>query len=189
MASLTGQQSCCLCFLEVWQTTQMGSLSCRQKSLSFSPWRGHTSPGSQYSSPAASSPSWIKDSHRFLRVRLGTGSSRLWVLHRGQSRLRPRWVQYFCRQSAQKLWLHLRTTGSLKISQHMGQERSTSGSESLPAILTLSSHFTLKTKVGQRGRSGSNTEKACLYPQQQVLQFIYFTLWRLLHNNQCLKAK
>lgn len=191
MASLTGQQSCCLCFLEVWQTTQMGSLSCRQKSLSFSPWRGHVSPGSQYSSSAVSSRpslSWIKDSHRFFRVRLGTGSSRLWVLHRGQSRFRPLWVQYFFRQDAQKLWLHLRTTGSLKISQHMGQERSTSGSESLPAILTRSSHFTLKTKVGQRGRYWSNTERARIYVHKQALQFIYFTLWRLLNKKLCLKS-
>ncbi|TNN68797.1 hypothetical protein EYF80_020985 [Liparis tanakae] len=112
MASPTGQQSCCLCFLEVWQTTQMGSWSGTQ---------GHISPGSQYSSPAGSSdpsPSWM--------VRLGTGSSRLWLRHRGQSRRGGPWVQYRCRQVEQKLWLHFRTTGSRKIPQHMEQERSIS---------------------------------------------------------------
>lgn len=140
-ASLIGQQSCCLCFLEVWQTTQMGSLSNKQYSLSFSLWAGHISPGSQYSSPPVSSTgrlsSCTHDSHRFFRVRLGTGSSRFWVLHSGQSRLRPLPVQYCCRQGAQKLWVHLRTTGSLKMAQHMGQVRSSSGRDSLPAILTL----------------------------------------------------
>lgn len=107
--------------------------------MSLSPWLGHISPGSQYSSPAPAScrPSLSSTyaSHRFFRVRLGTGSSRDGALHRGQSRLRPG-VQYCRRQAAQKLWLHFSTTGSLKISQHMGQVRSTSGSECRPAILT-----------------------------------------------------
>ncbi|CDQ90427.1 unnamed protein product [Oncorhynchus mykiss] len=42
--------------------------------------------------------------------------------------------QYSSRQALQKLWLHNRTTGSLKMSQHTGQEKSTSERETLEAM-------------------------------------------------------
>lgn len=153
-ASLAGQQSCDLCLREVWQTTQIGSSSTMQKSLSLSSCKGHISPGgtvrSRPDSHPSTSASSTHDWHRFFRVRLGTGSSVERLRHRGHSRLPPR-LQYSRRQAAQKLWLHLRTTGSLKISQQMGQDRSTSESDSRTAIMALMRLAAGETVVSVRG--------------------------------------
>ena len=65
----------------------------------------------------------------FLKARFTGGSSiEAFLLQMGHSR------ELFCsqhvfRHTLQKLWLHFRTTGSLKTSQHTEQQRSSSGNK------------------------------------------------------------
>lgn len=57
------------------------------------------------------------------------------VLQMGHSRA-PRSCQKVCRQLLQMLWEQDRRKGSLKISQHTGQEKSSSVREGLEAMLS-----------------------------------------------------
>lgn len=129
--SSIGQRSWFLCFFDVWQTKQTGCLSFRQKSFSFSWCRLQNSDESE--------TFWFlflrKTSHKFFSTRLHGGSDlEDLLLQTGQS-----WnalvVQNFTRQFLHKLWLQDNKTGSLKISQHTGQERSSSEKIGLEAIL------------------------------------------------------
>ena len=89
-----------------------------QNSLSLSPWR------------LQSAPLWPLScknvSHRFFNARLVGGSSFDDLLLQTGHSLDILVFQNCCRQSLQTLWLHERTTGSLKMSQHTGQEKSSS---------------------------------------------------------------
>ncbi len=120
------------CFCELTHTKHTGCLSSRQKSLSFSLCKLQIS-----SDPdeRLSFLSFRNDSHKFLNARLRGGTSfEDLLLQTGHS-----WVflvlQNCWRHSLQKLWLHDKITGFLKISWHTGQDKSSSGSE---AISTLS---------------------------------------------------
>ncbi len=119
------------CFCELIHTTHTGCLSSRQKSLSFSLCKLQIS-----SDPdeRLSFLSFRNDSHKFFNARLiGGWSLEDLLLQTGHS-----WVflvlQNCWIHSLQKLWLHDKTTGFLKISWHTGQDKSSSGSE---AIFTL----------------------------------------------------
>lgn len=71
-----------------------------------------------------------KVSATFFSARLTVGSVREhFLLQMGHSRLAFFLFQNCCRQARQKLWLHLSTTGSLKISQQIGQDSSSSSIE------------------------------------------------------------
>lgn len=159
-ASSTGQHSWFLCFLEVWQTTQIGSRSSKQNSLSRSPWYRHSSPCSHSSrmSEGTETPSSISVSHRFFRVRLDTGSSRDSVRQSGQLLAACFWPQYFCKQAEQKLWLHFSTTGSLKISQQIGQERSSSDRGNLLAITTAHADSVVKIIIKAKFNDHQNQQ-------------------------------
>ncbi len=108
-----------MCFSESLHTKHTDSLSSTQKSLSFSPCTSQTS------------STFKKDSHRFFNTRFpgGSGLEDL-LLQTGHS-----WVllllQKCWRQSLQMLWLHDRNTGDLKISQHTGQDSSSTESDSI----------------------------------------------------------
>lgn len=133
-ASCMGMQSCVLCFLESRHTTQMGSWSSIQKSLSFSPCR-------LQSTSDPSKKFWLLSfktaSHRFFRARLQSGLPiENTSLQTGHS-WNPLSLQHSCRQALQKLWLHDRRTGSLKMFKHTGQERSSSGRDTLEAIFSV----------------------------------------------------
>ena len=134
-ASWTGSISCFPCFLEVWQTRQTGIWSSKQKSLSFSLCRLQST-----SDPALAL--WLLSfknvSQVFLRDRLQGGLLLEDLLLQSGHSWDPFWSQYCCRQTLQKLWLQLRTTGSLKISVHTVQERSSSRREDPDAILSPS---------------------------------------------------
>ncbi len=125
------------CFCESLHTKHTGCLSSRQKSLSFSLCKLQIS-----SDPdeCLSFLSFRNDSHKFFSTRLHGGSWLDNLLQTGHS-----WVslvlQNCWRHSLQKLWLHDKTTGSLKISQHMGQESSSEDTFS-EAIFTISLFFT-----------------------------------------------
>lgn len=99
-------------------------LSCQQKTLSFLLWRAQ-----RLSAPSEhlSLFSFTRDSHRFFSVRLVKGSS--WceeiALQIGHS-LDGLVLQNCCTQALQMLWVQVRMTGSLKMSQHTGQWRSAS---------------------------------------------------------------
>ncbi len=130
------------CFSESLHTKHTGCLSSRQKSLSFSLCKLQIS-----SDPdeRLSFLSFISESHRFFNARLHRGSCFVdLLLQTGHS-----WVflvfQNCWRHSLQKLWLQDRRTGSLKISQHTGQESSSidfesisSSSETIYNLLSLS---------------------------------------------------
>lgn len=123
-ASSVGEQSWPLCILEVWHTTQMGSWSVKQKSFSFSPCFQH-----KLLDPDAllwPFPCW-KASHRFLRARLERGLFLDALLLQTGQLQETALSQKRSKQRLQKLWLHGKRTGSLKISQHTGQERSSMG--------------------------------------------------------------
>lgn len=121
------------CFFEVWQTQQRTSSSYWQKSLSPSPWEAQRASGLDVPltvsdrAPAGTFCSCTMASHTFFKARLTVGSVREhFLLQTGHSRLADFLFQNCWRQRRQKLWLHLRTTGSLKISQQTGQESSSS---------------------------------------------------------------
>lgn len=119
MASSIGRQSWVLCDLDVWHTTQIGSLSFTQNSFNFSPCR------SQFSFSFLTCKT---ASHTFFRAKLdGAPDLDTFFLHTGHSR-KPVSQQCF-RQLLQKLWLHCSNTGSSKISQQMGHVKSSSGSD------------------------------------------------------------
>lgn len=87
-----------------------------------------SSPGP--SAPPSRSCSLRKVSATFLSARLTVGSvSEHLRLQMGHSRRAFLLLQNCCRHARQKLWLHLSTTGSLKISQQMEQESSCSSTE------------------------------------------------------------
>lgn len=131
-ASLTGQNLWLLCVLESRHTKHTGCWSSRQKSLSFSLWRWQTDED-------LSLLSCKKLSHRFFRTRFNGGSSlEDLLLQTGQS-LDPLFSQNVWIQSLQKLWLQDNTTGSLKTSQHTGQEKSSS-EKHLDTILWVKRH-------------------------------------------------
>ncbi len=116
------------CFSESLHTKHTGCLSSRQKSLSFSLCKLQIS-----SDPdeRLSFLSFISESHKFFNARLRGGSSlEDLLLQTGHS-----WVflvfQNCWRHSLQILWLQDRITGFLKISQHTGQESSSTDFESI----------------------------------------------------------
>jgi len=126
------------CFCELIHTTHTGCLSSRQKSLSFSLCKLQIS-----SDPdeRLTFLSFRNDSHKFFSTRLFEGSCLDNFLQTGHS-----WVSLVLQNcwihSLQKLWLHVRRTGVLKISWHTGQEKSSSDREAIfsvgdPAIWTL----------------------------------------------------
>lgn len=123
------------CFLDVWQTQQRTSSSDWQNNLRPSPWVAHRASGLDTPLPeykpalADAFPfcSCAMASHTFFRARLMVGSVREhFLLHTGHSLLAAFLFQKPWRQRRQKLWLHFRTTGSVKISQQTGQESSSS---------------------------------------------------------------
>lgn len=139
-ASSTGEHSWVLCSLEAWHTTQMGSLSTRQKSFSFSScrWQFVFSSSSELCLRTS-----ITASQTFLRAKLeGALDLEGFFLHTGHSR-NPFSQQCFT-QLLQKLWLHDSKTGSVKISQHTGHVRSSSGSD---MIINLSCVIHSKSTV------------------------------------------
>lgn len=193
-ASSTGQHSWFLCFLEVWQTTQIGSRSSKQNSFSRSPWYRHNSPGSHSSrvSEVTETPSSIKVSHRFFRVRLATGSSRDSVRQSGQLLAACFWPQYFCKQAEQKLWLHFSTTGSLNMSQQIGQERSSSDSNLL-AIITAERPILL-WKLGwkqslaiRRSKQPTNKISPAQPASQPSSQAVHLTLASPTYSLRCVQ--
>lgn len=107
----------------------MGCLSTRQKSFSFSPCR------LQFifsSSRELCLLTCITASQTFFRAKLeGALDLEVFFLHTGHSR-NPVSQQRF-RQLLQKLWLHDSKTGSVKMSQHIGHVRSSSGSDMIIA--------------------------------------------------------
>ncbi len=116
--SLIGLNLWFSCCSEVKHTKHTGCLSSRQKSLSFSLCKLQISsdPDEQLSFL-----SFRNDSHKFFNARLyGGWSLEDLLLQTGHS-----WVflvlQNCWRHSLQKLWLHDKRTGVLKISQHTGQ--------------------------------------------------------------------
>ena len=121
------------CFCESLHTKHTGCLSSRQKSLSFSLCELQIS-----SDPdeRLSFLSFRNDSHKFLNARLnGGGFLEDLLLQTGHS-WDPLVLQNCWRHSLQKLWLHDKTTGALKISQHTGQESSSAETFS-EAIFTV----------------------------------------------------
>ncbi len=127
-ASVMGLNVWLLCVCESLHTTHTGCLSSRQKSLSVSLCKLQIS-----SDPdeRLSFLSFRSDSHKSFNTRLHGGSSLgdllLQIGHSWVSLI----LQNCWRHSLQTLWLHERTTGSLKISQHTGQEKYSSESESI----------------------------------------------------------
>ncbi len=116
--SLIGLNLWFSCCSEVKHTKHAGSLSSRQKSLSFSLCKLQIS-----SDPdeRLSFLSFRNDSHKFCNARFNGGQSfEDLLLQTGHS-----WVflvlQNCWRHSLQTLWLHDKITGVLKISQHTGQ--------------------------------------------------------------------
>lgn len=103
----------------------MGCWSSRQKSFSFSPCR------LQFSFSSSSELcllTCMKASQTFFRAKFeGMLDLEAFFLHTGHSRI-PESQQRF-RQPRQKLWLHDSKTGSVKMSQHIGHVRSSSGSD------------------------------------------------------------
>lgn len=144
-----GQQSWPLCFFDVWQTTQMGCLSFKQKSLSVSPCRWQIS----WDPFSFSFPLW-NDSQRLFKAKLWLGSSEEHsFLHTGHRKISMSF-QHFCRHSSQKLWLHLSTTGLLNMSQHTGQERCSSRRDKLASIIMYHSvcfSVLVKARIHQAG--------------------------------------
>lgn len=116
----------------------MGCWSSRQKSFSFSPCR------LQFSFSSSSELcllTCMKASQTFFRAKFeGTLDLEAFFLHTGHSRI-PESQQRF-RQPRQKLWLHDSKTGSVKMSQHIGHVRSSSGSD---MVITLFCLFTKST--------------------------------------------
>lgn len=135
-----GHTRCPRCFLEVWHTQHRTSKSSRQKSLRTSSCVLHFKSTVTACFPVSPAPvpavaplhpcSFRKVSATFFRAKLTVGSvSEHFLLQTGHSRLAFFLFQNCWRQGRQKLWLHLSTTGSLKISQHIGQESSSSSME------------------------------------------------------------
>lgn len=131
-ASSIGEQSWVLCSLEDWHTTQMGCLSTRQKSFNFSPCRVQLVLSS--SSSELCLLTCKTASQTFFRAKLeGTVDLEALFLHTGHSR-DPLLSQQRFRQPLQKLWLHDSKTGSVKMSQHIGHVRSSSGSDMIISL-------------------------------------------------------
>ncbi len=149
-ASSIGEQSWFLCSLEDWHTTQMGCLSTTQKSFSFSPCRVQL----VFSSSSELCLLTCKTaSHTFFRAKLdGALDLEAFFLHTGHSR-NPVSQQRF-RQLLQKLWLHGSKTGSVKMSQHIGHVRSSSGSDMIVRLSwTIWVHPQFKTAEVLRFKS------------------------------------
>ncbi|KAG7260881.1 hypothetical protein CRUP_000760 [Coryphaenoides rupestris] len=105
-----------------WHTTQMGSLSTRQKSFNLSAWSSQFSLSSSASFFALrlSLLASCTLSQRFLRARLVVGPALdVLFLHTGHPRV------------PEKLWLQDSSTGSVKMSQHTGHWRSSTGRDML----------------------------------------------------------
>ena len=113
-----------VCFSESLQTRHTGCWWSRQKSLSFFECR------LQRAGEELWSLSCKKISHRFFNPRLGGSSFECLLLQSGHSFSSLSFHQLFT-QSLQKLWLHDRTTGSLKTSWQTGQQRSSSNLEAI----------------------------------------------------------
>ena len=128
IASSTGWNLWLVCCFESRHTTHTGCLSSRQKSLSFSLCRMQST-----SDPAEAL--WLfsckKFSHRFFKTTFERGCSRDDLLLQTGHSLDPLVSQYCCRQALQKLWLHDRRTGSLKMSVHTGQDISSCSFEAI----------------------------------------------------------
>ncbi|KAK0135254.1 Tubulin beta-4B chain [Merluccius polli] len=126
-ASSIVEQSWFLCVLDEWHTTQMGCLSTRQKSFSFSWWRSQFSSSFSFSELRLPFLASRTVSQRFLRARLVVGPAfEALFLHTGHSR-DPDVSQQRLTHSLQKLWLQDSSTGSTKKSQHTGHCRSSTG--------------------------------------------------------------
>ncbi len=131
------------CFCESLHTKHTGCLSSRQKSLSFLLCKLQISSDSD---ECLSFLSFRSRSHKFFNTRLHRGPLFVHLLlQTGHS-----WVslilQNCWRHSLQALCPHDKTSGSLKISLHTGQEKSASEIESIftvwaPAIQTLTFTF------------------------------------------------
>ncbi|KAJ0047420.1 hypothetical protein NL108_002961, partial [Boleophthalmus pectinirostris] len=104
---------------EDWQTTQIGCLSTKQNSFNFSPCRQQTVRSSTtidflFASTTAS--------QTFFKARFDGGQVLgAFLRHTGHSRMPV--SQQRLRQILQKLWLHDKRTGSVKMSQQTGQVR------------------------------------------------------------------
>lgn len=118
-----GWHLCLLCILASRHTKHTGSWSSMQNSLSFSPCRLHSS-----TEPSeASAPGYLsfeRVSQRFFKMRLVTSSFSVDIFLQIGHCLHPFVSQYCSRQALQKLWVQVRMTGLLKISQQTGQLRS-----------------------------------------------------------------
>ncbi|MEQ2265381.1 hypothetical protein XENORESO_006392 [Xenotaenia resolanae] len=107
----------------------MGCSSARQKSFNFSPCKLHLTCSSR---EFCLLTCW-RASQRFFSAKLdGGGDLDPFLLQTGHSRILV--SQHCFRQLLQKLWLHDSRTGSLKMSQHTGHVRSSSGRD---MIITL----------------------------------------------------
>lgn len=117
-----------VCLLESLQMRHTASLWSRQKSLSFSECREQRT-----SDPVEllCSLSWRAASHRFFKARLRGGLlfGDLVLQHGHSNTLLP--FHQLLRQTLQKLWLHNRTTGSLKMSWQTGQDKFSSDTENI----------------------------------------------------------
>lgn len=120
--SSTGLNVWCRCFSESLHTKHTGWLSSRQKSLSFSPCTSQST-----SDDDCDEPLFCKnDSHTFRSARfVGVWHPANLFLQTGHS-WNPLELQNSSKQALQTLWLHNRSTGSVKISQHTGHSRSSS---------------------------------------------------------------
>ncbi len=137
--SLMGLNVWLTCFSESLHTKHTGCLSSRQKSLSFSLCKLQIS-----SDPdeRLSFLSFISESHKFFNTRLRGGSSLDDLLLQTGHSCVSLVFQNCWRHSLQKLWLQDRITGSLKISQHTGQESSSIDVESISfSSETIYFHF------------------------------------------------
>lgn len=109
-----------VCELECRQMTQAGSWCSRQKSLSSSKCR------LQRALDRLCSLCSKKSSHRFFsaKFRGGLGEGNKVLLQTGHWEKRVCFSVHHCSQQAlQKLWLHVRRTGSLNMSRQIGQWR------------------------------------------------------------------
>lgn len=118
-----------LCAFESRHTRHTGSSWSKQKSLSFSACRLQRASDAASGVSALSALSSTAVLHRFLSTKLTGGSVDEGIfMQSGQV-----WVSFSfhhnCRHSLQKLWLHERMTGSLKISWQIEQVSSFSDSD------------------------------------------------------------
>ncbi len=175
--SLIGLNLWLSCCFESLHTTHADCLSSRQKSLSFSLCKLQIS-----SDPdeRLSFLSFRNDSHKFFNARLiGGWAFEDLLLQTGHS-----WVflvlQNCWRHSLQTLWLHDKRTGVLKISQHTGQESSSTDNEAIftvwaPAIETLLSLSGWLAKMNNH-----ENHKICCQSRNKLLLFLFVVHWWLI---------